>query len=94
MTKVPTYEYECGKCQKRFERFQPISEPPVKQCPSCGGPVKRLVSGGSGLIFKGSGFYVTDYKRSKASGEKSGAASPSTSEASTPAKTEKKSNAA
>ncbi len=60
---MPTYEYKCSKCDHQFETFQPISDEPVKKCPSCGGKVKRLISGGAGLIFKGSGFYITDYKR-------------------------------
>ena len=60
---MPTYEYKCSKCEHQFEAFQSITEEPVKKCPSCGGQVKRLISGGAGLIFKGSGFYITDYKR-------------------------------
>lgn len=60
---MPTYEYKCTKCEHQFEAFQSMSEEPVKKCPACGGEVKRLISGGAGLIFKGSGFYITDYKR-------------------------------
>jgi len=60
---MPTYEYKCRECEHLFEEFQAMSEEPVKICPSCGGPVQRLISGGGGLIFKGSGFYITDYKR-------------------------------
>ena len=59
---MPTYEYACSDCGHRFERFQPISEDPVKICPECEGSVKRLISGGAGVIFKGSGFYITDYR--------------------------------
>lgn len=59
---MPTYEYECKKCGKRFEIFQKISEDPIKECPDCGGEVKRLIGTGSAVIFKGSGFYHTDYK--------------------------------
>jgi len=60
---VPTYEYECPKCKHRFERFQPITDPPVKTCPRCKGrKVRRLISSGAGVIFKGSGFYGTDYR--------------------------------
>ncbi len=59
---MPTYEYECTKCGHRFERFQKMSDPPVSTCPQCKGKVKRLISGGSGLIFKGSGFYITDHR--------------------------------
>jgi len=62
---MPTYEYECKKCGSRFEVFQSMSDEPVKKCPECGKQVRRLVSGGAGVIFKGSGFYVTD-KQEKA----------------------------
>lgn len=58
---MPTYEYACTKCRYRFEELQRISDPPVKACPRCGAPVLRIISGGAGLIFKGSGFYITDY---------------------------------
>jgi putative FmdB family regulatory protein len=60
---MPTYEYECRNCKHRFDRFQSISAEPVKVCPECGAPVERLVSGGGGFIFKGSGFHATDYRR-------------------------------
>ena len=60
---MPTYEYECRKCGHRFEKFQSITAPPVKTCPQCRGKVARLLSGGAGIIFKGSGFYQTDYKK-------------------------------
>ena len=60
---MPTYDYECRKCGHRFEKFQPITAPPVKTCPKCRGRVARLLSGGAGIIFKGSGFYQTDYKK-------------------------------
>ncbi len=62
---MPTYEYQCEKCGTVFEAFQSMSDPPLKRCqnPKCKGKVKRLVSAGSGLIFKGSGFYITDYKK-------------------------------
>jgi putative FmdB family regulatory protein len=59
---MPTYEYECEKCEERFELFQRITEPPRKRCPKCKGKVRRLVVSGAGLIFKGSGFYATDYR--------------------------------
>ena len=64
---MPTYEYECEECGHRFEKRQKMSDDPVKECPLCGGETRRLVSGGIGIIFKGSGFYATDY------GESSGA---------------------
>lgn len=60
---MPTYEYVCRKCEHRFERFQSITAKPVRKCPNCGkSGVQRLVSAGAGIIFKGSGFYATDYR--------------------------------
>ena len=61
--KMPTYEYECEKCGHKFEEFQSIMAEPLKKCPKCNGKVRRLIGAGSGLIFKGSGFYATDYKK-------------------------------
>jgi putative FmdB family regulatory protein len=60
---MPTYEYKCPKCGTLFERFQRITEPPGLPCPKCGKKAERQISGGHGLVFKGSGFYETDYKR-------------------------------
>ena len=60
---MPTYEYKCKRCQYSFEAFQSILAKPVTICPRCGGTVERLISGGVGIIFKGTGFYETDYKR-------------------------------
>ncbi|MEI8063539.1 MAG: FmdB family zinc ribbon protein [Verrucomicrobiota bacterium] len=60
---VPTYEYECQKCQHRYDLFQSIKDAPKKTCPKCKGRVKRLFSTGGGLLFKGSGFYITDYRK-------------------------------
>ncbi|RLD11154.1 MAG: zinc ribbon domain-containing protein [Chlamydiae bacterium] len=60
---MPTYEYECKNCKYVFEAFQSMSAKPLRKCPKCGGKVKRLIGTGSGIIFKGSGFYETDYKR-------------------------------
>jgi len=61
---MPTYEYECDKCGHAFERFQSMTEAPVKRCPLCRCKVRRLVGTGAGIIFKGSGFYETDYRSS------------------------------
>jgi len=59
---MPTYEYECASCGHRFERFQSITATPIKLCPKCGKNVRRLLGTGVGVIFKGSGFYATDYR--------------------------------
>lgn len=68
---MPTYEYECAACQSRFEVFQSITEDPLKRCPDCKSRrVKRLIGAGAGIIFKGSGFYETDYKRASQEGKK------------------------
>jgi len=61
---MPTYEYECDKCGHAFERFQSMTEERVKRCPKCRGKVRRLLGTGAGIIFKGSGFYATDYRSS------------------------------
>ena len=58
---MPTYEYMCEKCGK-FEEFQRMSDEPLSHCPKCGSPVRRLISKNVGIIFKGSGFYVTDHR--------------------------------
>lgn len=60
---MPTYDYKCDACGYAFERFHSMSAPPVKRCPECGkAKVRRLLGTGAGLIFKGSGFYITDYR--------------------------------
>ncbi|HEY5792046.1 MAG TPA: FmdB family zinc ribbon protein [Chthoniobacterales bacterium] len=61
---MPTYEYECQKCRKTFDVFQSMKDEPLKTCPdeSCEGGLKRLLGTGAGLLFKGSGFYITDYR--------------------------------
>lgn len=77
---MPTYEYVCTKCDHEFEVFQSMKDPPLTNCPACRRrAVKRRIGGGTGLIFKGSGFYITDYKKTAApSGAdgKAGAAKP------------------
>ena len=60
---MPTYEYKCDACGHAFEKFQSMSSAPIKKCPKCGKTkVRRLIGTGAGLIFKGSGFYITDYR--------------------------------
>ena len=65
---MPTYDYKCQNCNYTFEYFQPMSADPLTECPKCKGRLKRIIGSGAGPIFKGSGFYQTDYK-SKSTGE-------------------------
>ena len=60
---MPTYDYKCPKCGTLFERVQKMKDPHVAKCPKCGAKAERQLSGGHGIVFKGSGFYETDYKR-------------------------------
>lgn len=74
---MPTYEYRCPQCGNDFEKFQKMSDEPVADCPACGTQAPRRISAGAGLVFKGSGFYITDYQRGEgykkaAEGEKGG----------------------
>jgi len=102
---MPTYEYVCSKCGHEFEKFQSMSESPLTVCPKelCGqkkwgkGKVKKQIGAGAGLIFKGSGFYITDYRSEKykaAAKKESGGgetkSSSSTSDSKPAAKTESK----
>lgn len=80
---MPIYEYECLECGRVFEEFQSFSDKPVSQCPFCKGKVKRLISRNVGLVFKGSGFYSTDYRGSRSSGSTSSCSSCSSSSCST-----------
>jgi putative FmdB family regulatory protein len=59
---MPTYEYRCAECGNEFEKFGRMSDPPVQACPACGAEAQRKMSAGAGLLFKGSGFYITDYR--------------------------------
>jgi putative FmdB family regulatory protein len=67
---MPLYEYECKKCHQRFERIQKFSDPHVKKCPKCGGPIEQVISAPA-VQFKGSGWYVTDYAKKSSAGSSS-----------------------
>ncbi len=79
---MPTYEYVCQACAHAFEQFQSITAAPLRKCPACGKPrLRRLIGAGGGLIFKGSGFHLTDYRTEaykKAADAEQKSASPST----------------
>lgn len=97
---MPTYDYECSACGHKFEQFQSITADPIKKCPECGKKkVKRLIGTGAGIIFKGSGFYITDYRSesyksaAKADSEKSSGGTDKKSETKTESTTAKKSEA-
>ena len=87
---MPTYEYVCTKCGHEMEAFQSMKDEPLKQCPACKRKaLKRKVGGGAGLIFKGTGFYITDYKKKSGgkseSGENQSVSKPAETKAATPA---------
>ena len=87
---MPTYDYLCRECGERFEHFQSMSSSPLKARPNCkvkNCNVERIISGGTGLIFKGSGFYLTDYKNKKSDSGK-----PETDKSQTKTKKKKKNN--
>jgi putative FmdB family regulatory protein len=90
---MPTYDYECDVCGHSFELFQSISEEPKKNCPECGKPkLRRLFGTGAAVMFKGSGFYQTDYRSDsyKKAAEKEKPSSESKSESKTDAKSDSK----
>jgi len=75
---MPTYDYRCDACGHVFDAFQSITEAALKKCPKCKkNKLRRLIGAGSGIIFKGSGFYETDYKRSRTSSSESSEKKPS-----------------
>lgn len=91
---MPTYEYVCGACDHEWEEFQSIKADPTKKCPDCGRKkAQRIISAGGGLIFKGSGFYQTDYRsesyKKGASADKKASESSSKSDKSSSGSTEK-----
>lgn len=65
---MPTYDYECTKCGHRFDILQKMTDKPKTVCPECKGKLRRLIGAGAGIIFKGSGFYETDYKKKSPAG--------------------------
>jgi len=86
---MPTYDYECGKCGHTFDALQNMSDDPLKKCPECGkNSLRRLIGGGLGVIFKGSGFYSTD-SRSSSAASKTASTSTDGGSSDTAAKTEK-----
>lgn len=89
---MPTYEYECEACGHTFEEFQSMSDKPLRKCPKCKKQkLQRLIGSGAGIIFKGSGFYETDYKRAGQS--KPASETPAASTPAPAAKTEAKADA-
>lgn len=94
---MPTYDYICKVCSHEFEAFQKMSDSPLTECPVCKGEVKRKIGAGLAPVFKGSGFYITDYKKSGTAQSAETKSSPAASESTTPksdskteGKTEKK----
>ena len=88
---MPTYEYECTRCGHVCEEFKPISAPKRQRCPKCRGKVERLISGGLGVHFKGSGFYVNDSRAKNGTTAGTGDAAPKSDK---PAKSPDKPSAA
>ena len=86
---MPTYNYYCSDCDSHFSYFQTMSDSPISNCENCGGEVKRLITGGTGLIFKGSGFYLTDYKNDQKTTEKNSKSDENKLENSKPVEKEK-----
>lgn len=76
---MPTYDYKCSNCSYTFEYFQKMTDEPLETCPKCNGKLKRLIGAGAGPIFKGTGFYQTDYKNKKEAKPASGTSASHTS---------------
>ena len=92
---MPTYDYLCKNCDHEFEQFQSITADSLKDCPKCGkGELKRLIGAGSGIIFKGSGFYQTDYRsESYTNGQKKDKGTPAKKEKTKDTKSDKSAKA-
>ncbi|MEA3297154.1 MAG: FmdB family zinc ribbon protein [candidate division Zixibacteria bacterium] len=89
---MPTYLYHCIECGHRFEEFQSITDEPIDKCPVCKGKAERIITGGVGFLFKGSGFYITDHRSEKYKKEAStdrGETGPASSSKSSPSKKSK-----
>lgn len=76
---MPTYTYECSACGHRYDAFQSMKAEPDTECPRCSGRVDRVFGAGTGIVFKGSGFYVTDYRKGGSGGDSSSSSSSNTS---------------
>ena len=88
---MPTYDYVCDNCQHKFEKFQSIKAKPIRKCPKCGKlSVQRLIGAGAGIIFKGSGFYQTDYRSESYKQGKKNDTKPTTGEDTTKKKDDSK----
>lgn len=94
---MPTYEYRCPEGHE-FELFQRMSDPPGAACPECGKPAERMLSPGAGLLFKGSGFYITDYRsdgyKKAAEADKGGDGAKASSDGAKPAASKDKGSSA
>ena len=93
---MPTYVYRCNECGHEFEEYQSMMDKPLDTCPVCKGEVERIISGGAGFLFKGSGFYITDhrsdsYKKAAAADTSGGSSSTSSSTSSSSSSTDSKS---
>ncbi len=84
---MPTYNYLCNQCGHRFDAFQAISADAITDCPNCNGvgTVQRLITGGAGIVFKGTGFYVTDYRKDSGKSSDGGGSTSSSGSSSAPA---------
>ena len=89
---MPLYEYQCTKCKHTFEKIQKFSDPPVSECPKCGGKVEQLLSAPA-IQFKGAGWYVNDYAKKSGAGAKSGSDVSSSSDSKAESKSETKTEA-
>jgi len=90
---MPTYDYACQDCDNNFEEFQSITAEPLTNCPECSGAVKRLIGSGNGFLFKGNGFYITDYRSDNYKKDKSKAEGTTSSKTKDKTKTKNKTKA-